>query len=152
MFLFLALAAAIVALLAAYATYLHYRLYRRQQQVDKFNAEQQALAQKNIARIHSDVNFLLSAYLDKQIELAELSLRINHLLDCLSLDSRARDAYAIFDEIAGQIKHIPTHEDWKKLSKQERRKHEANFAKLEQQYSDVAREAAKKLSLAKAIH
>ena len=52
---------------------------------------------------------------------------------------------AMFTEMAAALAHIPTHQDWKRLSAEQRAKYGAEMALLEGKYSEQLRAAAQAL-------
>jgi len=144
--LLLWIAVGIIVILIAVAIYYLVKLKRHQNKVNKALSEQQQAYSEKMAQIKRDIAFLARAYTDDQIELNEVSLRIHHLLNLLSLENAQREAFRPFDSVAKEINTIPTHGNWKALEKKERRSYEKLFLELESRYSGEAKVAASKIS------
>ena len=135
-------AASIVLALAAYAIWLHLKLTKQQKRSKQLLAEQEIAAEKNMQRIHSDIKFLATAYINAQVDLPEVSLRISKLLDCLQLNTEQRQAFQVFDNVRMLIEEIPTHQDWKALDKSTKKQHQQTFANIEKNYAEDAKATA----------
>lgn len=99
-------------------------------------------AEQKYQKIRRDIVFIAQAFLEDQVELPEASLRISRLADLIVRDEDQRKTFEVFDKISNRIKDIPTHENWKQLSRQERKKHELTLKKLSDEYSVSAKTSA----------
>jgi hypothetical protein len=132
----------IIVGLASTAVYFQLKLYQQRKRIEQVQHEQAELASQKMLQIQKDIRFLAKAYLDEQVELNELSLRIHHLANCLQLDDEDRGVYRVFDRIAEEIKDIPTHSEWKNLDKATRKKHQKRFIQLESEHKSEAKISA----------
>lgn len=147
--------AALTVILALSATAAFYLIKLRQQrkQQQKVSEEIERQANEKYQKIRQDIVFIANAYLSKQVELPEASLRISRLVDVVIDERESREVYSAFDSVARQISNIPTHENWKKLSKTQRREFQQQMDALTEEYQVEAKSAAKKIvEQQKSIH
>ncbi|TBU93503.1 DUF2489 domain-containing protein [Stutzerimonas kirkiae] len=134
-FLYAAALLLIVAL-SVHAGLLWRKVWLRQRQIA------QALRQRHQA-LAGDLRILAASLLDGQLPLIEGAIRIKVLLDSydtgLANDPRSEALQAIH----GATAHIPTHDAWKALERDEQRRHEADFRALESRHGEDARRAAR---------
>lgn len=133
--LLLIAAALLVIALSLYAWY----LWRQVWTIQKRKAEADRAQQERLA---GDLRILAGSLLDEQVPLIEGAIRIKVLLDNFSSSLTGSEECRVFHELYDATAHIPTHADWKALSKAERRIHEHHFRELELQYKGEARRAA----------
>lgn len=138
-------AGAIIATLASIAAYLHWQLHKKQKKTLQWQQQQDALLQKKRDEAAHSLTFIAKAYIANQVELAEASIRISHLLDHVDISAEQRQSLAAFDQVAGKLAHIPILKEWKKISKKDKAKHLKTIAQTEKQFEDFALDAAQKL-------
>ena len=141
----LSVGAFIVAVLAVIAGRLMWRLQRqtRAENMGLQRAQQEAMAEQTEAQ--GGINILARCYLGGQLGGSELALRIAVLAETANLDSNYNKDTLVFTEMAAALAHIPTHQDWKRLSAEQRAKYGAEMALLEGKYSEQLRAAAQAL-------
>ncbi len=126
----------IVVALTLYAAHLWRRVWARQRlQSDARHAQRQ--------RLHDDLRVLASCLLDGQVPLIEGAIRIKVLLDNYDSTLSLTPQTQVFQQLYQATAHVPTHADWKALSRAGRRQHESRFAELAQAHDQQAREAAR---------
>jgi len=135
----------IIVALSAIAIHLHLKLHRQRKRMEEAQREQAEKLERKTQEIHRDIRFLARAYLDDQAELNEVSLRIHHLVNYLSLEDDQRSLYHVFDSVTQQIEHIPTHENWKSLDKASRSKYQKEFIRIESEFAHQAKISAKSI-------
>ncbi|UCJ16536.1 DUF2489 domain-containing protein [Pseudomonas sp. MM211] len=134
--LLILLAVLIVVALTLYAAYLWRQVWARQrQQSDARHAQRQ--------RLHDDLRVLASCLLDGQVPLIEGAIRIKVLLDNYDSTLSLTPQVQVFQHLYEATEHVPTHADWKALSRAERRQHDSRFAELTLAHDQQAREAAR---------
>ncbi|SDF24941.1 Protein of unknown function [Pseudomonas seleniipraecipitans] len=135
-YLLILLAAVVVIALAVYAAQLWRTVWARQrQQAEVLNSQRQ--------RLHDDLRVLASSLLDGQLPLIEGAIRIKVLLDNYDSSLSLAPQTQVFQQLYDATVDVPTHENWKALSRDERRHHEARFAELSEAHDQQAREAAR---------
>ncbi|MFC3150952.1 DUF2489 domain-containing protein [Litoribrevibacter euphylliae] len=95
--------------------------------------------------IIESIRVIASAYEDQQVELIEASIRLKVLLDNLPLSAEEKQPFIVLDVIYEKVGHIPTHENWKALSRKEKFQYEKEMASIEQEYKDLFTATAKEL-------
>ncbi|KRW61993.1 DUF2489 domain-containing protein [Pseudomonas sp. TTU2014-080ASC] len=132
----LSLAAFIIVALAGYALHLWRKVWIQQRQ----NKEAQ---QSRKIRLRGDLQILASSLLDGQLPLIEGAIRIKVLLDNYDLALSQSSQCEIFQRLYGATAHIPTHQGWKALSREQHADYEALFAQLQAQHEQAAHTAAR---------
>lgn len=134
--LLILLATLTVVALALYAAHLWRQVWARQRrQAEARHAQRQ--------RLHDDLRVLASCLLDGQVPLIEGAIRIKVLLDNYDSGLSLTPQTQVFQQLYQATAHVPTHADWKALSRAERRQHEERFTELTQAHDRQAREAAR---------
>ncbi len=140
-----ALAISIILALTAVAIYFQWKLREQQKKQALALAVIEKTAQEKYQKIRKDIVFIAQSYLADQVELPEASLRISRLADLVLDERESRSNFQPFDQFAEAIAEIPTHADWKMLTKQERKRHEKTMKDLTIKHQDAARMAAKQI-------
>jgi hypothetical protein len=96
-------------------------------------------------KIIESIRVIANAYEDKQVELIEASIRLKVLLDNLPVSEEEKAPYAVFTAIYNKVGHIPTHENWKALSRKEKRVFEQEMKTVEEEFNELFSDAAKQL-------
>ncbi|WP_370978472.1 DUF2489 domain-containing protein [Agaribacterium sp. ZY112] len=144
-FFALSLATLIIIALAAYAISLHLKLHKRQKEIQKTEQDVAKQITEKQLSARKDIGFLALAYINEQVELAEVSLRISKLAQYLELDEQQQTHYQVFNEVASTIANIPTHKQWKQLSKKDKAAHQRTFKQLEELHTDNAKISAQQI-------
>lgn len=124
---------------------LAYWAWNLTQQVKKKEQEMLDSINERHDNIIDSIRVITSAYEDDQVELVEASIRLKVLLDNLPLAEEEKQPFVVFDVIYEKVGHIPTHENWKALSKKEKFQYEKEMAAIEQEYKELFAAAAKQL-------
>jgi len=96
-------------------------------------------------KIIESIRVISNAYEDKQVEMIEASIRLKVLLDNLPVSKQEKEPYVVLDVLYEKVGHIPTHENWKALSKKEKFKYEKEMAALVEEYNELFTDAVKQL-------
>lgn len=136
----------IIVVLTAIAGNLLWKLRKQNQKAELAFKEQEQKAAAKVVQTQKDIQFIAKAYLARQVDLSEASLRIHHLANCLGLEGNQRVKVSVFDTVATEIGHIPTHQAWRTLNKEDKTGFRKLFSKLETQYSEQAKLLAKPLA------
>lgn len=96
-------------------------------------------------RIIESIRVISSSYFDKQVELIEAAIRLKVLLDNLPMNEQEKQPYTVLEIIYNKVAHIPTHDNWKQLSRKEKRAFEKEMATIEEEYKDLFADAVKQL-------
>lgn len=126
--------------------------YRTVSQLRKQELEvalaKEAHEQRQIEKLNyvtDSIHVIAQCFLQRQVDLPEASIRLAKCLDQLPLSCSDKQEYGVFFQINEAIQHIPTHDAWKALGKQERMKYQLQLAEIIHQYEDFAIAAAEKL-------
>jgi len=122
----IALGAIIIVALSIYAGRLLFLLQAQ-------NKRQQAAKHKRIENITQSIQTIAFAMHQQQCELSEGAIRICKLLEALPLNPLPdfQGSYPALHELFDKIKHYPTHDERKALSKAERRKQDKERGQFE---------------------
>jgi len=145
-------AATIIIILSVIAGRLVWKLKKQTDKTHEFNEAINQRAAEKIIQIQNDVQFIAKAYLASQVELSEASLRIHNLVNLLGFEGDLRAKVSVFDDVANEIGHIPTHQNWKNLSKEEKKAFRAVFEQLEEKYGERAKQLAQGLAAGELIN
>lgn len=138
---------AIIVVLAAIAGRLLW-LLRRQRQAEQARAEaESAVGQKVAVEALDSVQILARCYLEGQVGGSEAALRIAVLLDQPAMSSNHREQGRVFTEVAAKLAHIPTHADWKALTRAERDRFRKEMEELESHFAESMKTAAEQLAV-----
>lgn len=128
----------LVLVLGVYALHVWRQLWKQRQRLASY---QQEISEK----LADDLRILCSSLLDGQMPWVEGCIRLKVILEHYNFELSHEEDYAVFQEVFVATEHIPTHEGWKALDKTERRRHEATFASLEEQFRTRSLSAARQL-------
>lgn len=144
----IALAVLIVLVLAAYAGWLHYRLWLRAKQGKAaVSVGSRPPKEPDLHRVElkKSIFLLADAMLDDKMTITEGCLRIcamaSHLED---RDSFALE-YGVLFRVADSTAHIPILDEWKALSKEEKRRYDRERQGIEQKYNAAVVEAVERI-------
>lgn len=129
---------ALVIALALYALHIWRKVWRRREQLENYRKEV-------TSKLSDDLKILCSSLLDEQMPWIEGCIRLKVILEHYDFELSHDEAYSVFQEVFVATEHIPTHEAWTALSKEERSQHEETFAMLEEQYRNSSFTAARRL-------
>lgn len=130
--------AALVIALALYALHMWRKVWQRREQLESYQQEVSS-------KLADDLKLLCSSLLDEQIPWVEGCIRLKVILEHYNYELSHDEHYAVFQEVFVATEHIPTHEAWTALDREERNKHEETFAILEEQYRNRSISAAQQL-------
>ncbi|QQD19370.1 DUF2489 domain-containing protein [Spongiibacter nanhainus] len=135
----------IVVVLAVIAGRLLWLLHR-QRQAEQARAEAESeVGQKVAVEALDSVQILARCYLAGQVGGSEAALRIAVLLDQPAMSTTHREQGRVFTEVAAKLSHIPTHADWKALSRAEREQFRQEMEALESRFAESMKAAAEQL-------
>lgn len=129
----------IIVALAIYAIY----LWRRVWSLQRTSSEQRG--DRN-ARLAADIQFIAKSLLNEQCPWIEGSIRIKVLLDNYTGPRRQGLDASVFETVYEATSHIPTHGNWRKLSRSERKLHLRHMETLETRHKDALLRAAQDFS------
>ncbi len=123
-------------------------LLRRQTRARKIDTavQQQEVQEHGLAALHS-IRILAASYLDGQVEACEVALRIAALQEHRDVSVACREQAAAFVELAAELAHIPSHGEWKALTREERDRFREEMSALEGRYHARLQQAAQLLRL-----
>ncbi|MBD2858113.1 DUF2489 domain-containing protein [Spongiibacter sp. KMU-158] len=93
------------------------------------------------------IRILAGAYLEGQVGAPEASLRIAVLQQHRDVSAACREQAAAFIELAEKLAHIPSHQAWKDLSRDQRDAFREEMDSLEAEFRERLQEAARSLRL-----
>ncbi len=128
----------LIAGLALYALHMWRKVWLRRKQLEIYKKEV-------TSKLSDDLKILCGSLLDEQMPWIEGCIRLKVILEHYDFELSHDEAYAVFQEVFVATEHIPTHEAWTALSKEERNQHEETFAILEEQYRSNSFTAAQRL-------
>lgn len=145
----------VIAVLAGYAACLLWQL-RRQRQAEAVRQQAQAAvgtvepavdAETREHRLGAaeSIRVLARCFLDGQVGASEAALRIAVLLDQPVTAAAQREQGQVFIDVADALREIPTHGAWKALPREARDAHRETMARLEADYGESMRLAARRL-------
>lgn len=129
---------AIILALAAYALVLW-------RQVQRKSETEQAQRREREERLAADIEFLANSLTTGQLPPIEGAIRIKVLLDNYTGPRRETLDLTVFETVYDATAHIPTHQAWKQLPRDERRVLEAQMEEIEQTHQSRLQEAAAQL-------
>lgn len=129
----------IVVALAIYATYLWRRIWMLKR------ASKRQRGDRN-ARLAADIQFIAKSLLDEQCPWIEGAIRIKVLLDNYTGPRRESLDASVFETIYEATSHIPTHANWRQLSRAERKLHQRHMDNLEKRHKEALLRAAEDFS------
>lgn len=135
----------VIAVLAAIAGYLHWRLHQQTRQQRALEENYQKELQAGRKQINGSIQIICRALLDGQVECAEASVRVSHLLNQLNVEGSERADCVAFDKMAEAINHIPILEEWRTLDKQKKRDYQKQIAFHEAELGDFIKDSARKI-------
>lgn len=133
------IALVVVLALGAYALMLWRRVWAAGRQRELREAERNE-------RLASDIRFLSQSLLEGQVPLIEGSIRIKVLLDNYSGPRRSGLEIDIFERVYDETAHIPTHQGWKDLPRDQRNRYRSEMDNIEQTQRAEIERAAQQLS------
>ncbi len=140
------LAGAIITSLAIIATIMWFKVYQTKLQQRKTATElERALEDKRI-RLSQDIRFIAQAMLEKQCEMTEGCMRIKVLLDLLDQRFINHPDVKQLQSYYSMVAHLPTHQAYKNLSRQEQFKFDRERFALEETYRATVYVEIEKLS------
>lgn len=132
--------------LGTYASYLGYKL--RQQRLVAEQAERQLaveLAAKETDARQS-VQIIARALVQKDLSETEAAMRIAWLSQQIKLSEDEAQQVSVFQQLAVATSHIPILDDWKALSKTEKRRLDAERESIELNFREFIQASAKELT------
>ena len=129
----------VIVALAIYAAYLWRRVWALKRTSDSQSHDRNA-------RLAGDIQFIAKSMIEEQCPWIEGSIRIKVLLDNYTGPRREDLDSSIFDTIYEATSHIPTHSDWKDLSRAERDLHRRHMDTLEKRNKDELLRTARNFS------
>lgn len=144
--LMLVAAALLLAGLGTYAGYLGYKL--RQQGIVAELAEKQ-LAEELAAKESSarqSVQIIARALVQKDLTETEAAMRIAWLSQQIKLSEDEAQQVSVFQQLAVATSHIPILDDWKALSKSEKRRLDAERESIELNFREFIQVSAVELT------
>lgn len=135
----------IVLVLAAVAVYYHLKLreLERKRQQQREALQEQGRQQRE--RVNKSIQIIAQGIVDEQLSLTEGAIRIKVLLDGLSADEQARQAFAAFYQLAAATDHIPILEAWKALSTKQKLHFDSQRQQLEADHREFVMDAAQRI-------
>lgn len=146
--LWLVLGVAIIVALGSYAAYLLLALRRQRQSVRAAVQVQEAAPVSQALGAEESVSVLARCFLDGQVGASEAALRISVLLDQPQMPPVRVAQGQVFRDVAEALAHIPTHQQWQALSRQQRDQHRAEMENIEAENKEKMVAAAQRLSAA----
>ena len=138
MTIFYITASLVTLVLAIYATYLLLKVYQLKQSQKHANAVRDAKHDAQLKSIIESINSIAAAMKQKQCPTIEGCIRLKVLLDQLRLADSGKDNFKVFYTIYDKTAHIPTHQAWKDLKREEKQEFSKYMTELEEQYqSDI---------------
>lgn len=144
--LMLVAGALLLVVLGTYAGYLGYKL--RQQRLVAEQAEQQ-LAEELCAKesdARQSVQIIARALVQKDLSETEAAMRIAWLSQQIKLSEDEAQQVSVFQQLAVATSHIPILDDWKALSKSEKRRLDAERESIELNFREFIQTSAVELT------
>lgn len=117
---------------------------REQQEQQALELEQKAQEQRRY--LIDSIRIIASAVLhDEKMTMTEGCIRIKVMLDNLAPHLHQHERFAVIERIYQATEHIPFLEDWKALSRDEKRDYQKEMSRLEQEHGEQVRAAMTEL-------
>lgn len=142
---FVGLAVFIIMLLSVVAVYYVIKLKKHEADVQNTRNEQEQAMLAKQQENHKSIVFLANALLQDQLSLTEAGMRIDWLSKSIDMSEAQREMALVFEKIAAATQHIPILDEWKKLTRKQQFKLDAQRISIEKEYSDFALDSAKKI-------
>jgi hypothetical protein len=141
----LLIAVLIIVALGGYALY----LYRKLRQKDTERKQQEAILSEELSArrdsYRNSIRVIASAIVQEQVSLTEGAIRISMLASQLELSELERADYQVFFQLTESTSHIPILQEWKKLSKKDKRRYDQERESLEESFREFVVASANKL-------
>lgn len=120
------------------------RELREQQEQQAREYEQQAQEQRRY--LIDSIRIIASAVLhDEKMTMTEGCIRVKVMLDNLAPHLHQHENFAVIERVYRATEHIPFLEDWKALSRTEKREYQKEMAQLEKEHGEQVRTAMTEL-------
>lgn len=132
--------------LASYAAYLGYRLY--QQRAAKKQAVTQLARELEAkeADARQSVRIIARALVQKDLTETEAAMRIAWLCQQITLSDTEARQVSVFQQLAQATSHLPILDDWKALSKSDKRRLNRERESIESNYREFIQLSAVELT------
>lgn len=118
---------------------------RQQLQANKLREEKikagEARYQEERQKAIDSIQVLLKVAGTDEVSWVEASIRVKNLLDRLSVDLSSHESIAVIYDITAKTEHIPTHEQWRSLPKQAKRKFQKEMETYEAEHAEALQQA-----------
>ncbi len=139
------LALIVVFPLAVYAFKLHGELKRVDAEREAVRLELESQQKAKAAEVEKSIVILAKAFLGDELSVTEACLRISWLLSQLDPQAKDTEAYSVFYQVADSTSHIPILEEWKALSREQRKAFDRERGEIEKAFEDFVLVATKQL-------
>ena len=135
----------VIFVLACIAGYYLY-LLQKQKKAQRLKIEMlQKQAEKRHKENITSILILSRALLQDEVTLTEASIRINSIASVLDLPSDSIDKLSVFKQLAEATVHIPILDQWKKLSRSDKKRFEKERLGIEGKYADFVKASARQI-------
>ncbi|WP_432696772.1 DUF2489 domain-containing protein [Marinobacterium sp. YM272] len=127
---------------------------RRQLKTAREQREQQALQARELEQraeeqrryLIDSIRIIASAVLhDEKMTMTEGCIRVKVMLDNLAPHLHQHELFSVIERVYQATEHIPFLEDWKALSRDEKRSYQKEMAQLEKEHGEQVRQAMTEL-------
>lgn len=132
--------------LASYAAYLGYRLYQQRAAKEQANTQLARELEAKEADARQSVRIIARALVQKDLTETEAAMRIAWLSQQIKLSDTEAQQVSVFQQLAQATSHLPILDDWKALSKSDKRRLNRERESIESNYREFIQLSAVELT------
>lgn len=132
--------------LASYAAYLGYRLYQQRAAREQANTQLARELEAKEADARQSVRIIARALVQKDLTETEAAMRIAWLSQQIKLSDTEAQQISVFQQLAQATSHLPILDDWKALSKSDKRRLNRERESIESNYREFIQLSAVELT------
>ena len=132
--------------LASYAAYLGYRLYQQRAAREQANTQLARELEAKESDARQSVRIIARALVQKDLTETEAAMRIAWLSQQIKLSDTEAQQVSVFQQLAQATSHLPILDDWKALSKSDKRRLNRERESIESNYREFIQLSAVELT------
>lgn len=132
--------------LASYAAYLGYRLYQQRAAREQANTQLARELEAKESDARQSVRIIARALVQKDLTETEAAMRIAWLSQQIKLSDTEAQQISVFQQLAQATSHLPILDDWKALSKSDKRRLNRERESIESNYREFIQLSAVELT------
>ena len=132
--------------LVSYAAYLGYRLYQQRAAKEQADTQLALELEAKEADARQSVRIIARALVQKDLTETEAAMRIAWLSQQIKLSDIEAQQVSVFQQLAQATSHLPILDDWKALSKSDKRRLNRERESIESNYREFIQLSAVELT------